>query len=80
MARQTMMIGYLPAVLAATTGIVAAGLLGAPVAIHPEASGCFMTKDGSQCVDLPDPTSVGCPAGDFKCFFEKKRQEQPPPG
>jgi len=70
----------IPAVLAAAAGIFAGGLLSTPVATDYQASGCFMTTDGSQCVDLPDPTSVGCPAGDFQCYFDKKMKDQPPQG
>lgn len=69
----------IPGVLAAAAGIVAVGLLGAPIATEHHASGCFMTKDGSRCVELPDPTEVGCPAGDFQCYFDRKSQDSPPP-
>ncbi|KLO26161.1 hypothetical protein ABW16_20505 [Mycolicibacter heraklionensis] len=80
MARKASAIGYtIPGVLAAAAGIVAVGLLGAPIASDHHASGCFMTKSGDACVDLPDPTEYGCPAGDFQCMFDKKLNKQPPP-
>lgn len=87
MARKRIASGNrIPAILAAATGIVAVGLLGSPivsgyeagVASGYQASGCFMTKSGDRCVDLPDPTEYGCAPGDFKCMFDKKAQQPPP--
>lgn len=78
MARKSIAIGYVPAVLTAGIGIVAVGLFGTPVATHHQASGCFMTQAGT-CEEVPNPTDVGCPAGDFQCMFDKKLKQPPPP-
>lgn len=79
MARKSIAISCaIPGVLAAAAGIVAAGLIGTPIASDHQARGCFMTKDGN-CEDVPDPTQYGCAPGDFQCMFDKKLKQPPPP-
>ncbi|WIM87610.1 hypothetical protein PT015_22690 [Candidatus Mycobacterium wuenschmannii] len=63
----------IPAMLVAATGVVAIGLLGAPVG-HADPPNCpsgqFPASDGSGCSSVPDPTQYGCPPQDYDCMFK----------
>jgi hypothetical protein len=76
--RRILIARKIPVPLAAAAGILAVGLLAAPIASADEvnacnnvdpANGACLDPDQGNRYSVPDPTKYGCPPRDFDCMF-----------